>query len=189
MDAPSFLRDLPLALDAFAFACERHARQRRDVDGSPYLMHPLEVAASLHFAGEPDPVVAAGLLHDLLEDTDTGRDDIAHRFGLEVAEIVAALTEDEGIEDYGERKSALRERAHAAGPRAVAVFGADKLAKARELRILIAARGEVDDEIRRKADHYRRSLEVVDAVIPEHPVGGLLRFQLETLRTLPPVPA
>jgi hypothetical protein len=112
---------------------------------------------------------------------------VADRFGPEVAEIVDAVSEDEGIDDYGERKAALRERAREAGARTAAVFAADKLSKARELRILIAARGGLDDEIRRKADHYARSLDMLDDVIPEHPVVGHLRFQLEALRALPPV--
>jgi (p)ppGpp synthase/HD superfamily hydrolase len=187
IDPPTFLSDLPLAGDAFVFARERHAAQRRDADGSPALMHPLEVAASLRFAGEDDTVVAAGLLHDILEDTDADRAEVADRFGPEVAEIVDAVSEDEGIDDYGERKAALRERAREAGARTAAVFAADKLSKARELRILIAARGGLDDEIRRKADHYARSLDMLDDVIPEHPVVGHLRFQLEALRALPPV--
>jgi (p)ppGpp synthase/HD superfamily hydrolase len=187
IEAPTFLSDLPLSAAAFVFACERHAAQRRDADGSPAVMHPLEVAASLRFAGEDDSVVAAGVLHDILEDTDAERQEVAERFGPEVAEIVDALTEDEAIDDYGQRKAALRERAREAGARVAVVFTADKLSKARELRVLIAARGGADDEIRRKAEHYARSLDMVDEVIPDHPLVGHLRFQLEALRTLPPV--
>jgi (p)ppGpp synthase/HD superfamily hydrolase len=188
IDPPTFLSDLPLAGEAFVFARERHAAQRRDADGSPALMHPLEVAASLRFAGEEDTVVAAGLLHDVLEDTDAERQEVAERFGPEVAEIVDALTEDEAIHDYGQRKAELRERAREAGARAAVVFTADKLSKARELRVLIAARGGADEEIRRKAEHYAYSLDMVDEVIPDHPLVGHLRFQLEALRALPPIP-
>jgi (p)ppGpp synthase/HD superfamily hydrolase len=189
IDPPTFLSDLPLAARAFAYARERHGEQRRDADGSPALMHPLEVAASLRFAGEPDPVVAAGLLHDVLEDTDAERGDLAERFGPEVAAIVVALTEDEGIDDYGERKAALRDRAREAGPSAAVVFAADKLSKVRELRVLIAARGGADDEIRRKVEHYARSLDAVQDILGGHPLAAHLRFQLEALRALPPAPA
>ena len=49
-----------------------HAGQRRQLDGAPFIEHPLEVAAILHDAGAPDHVIAAGILHDTLEKTDAG---------------------------------------------------------------------------------------------------------------------
>jgi (p)ppGpp synthase/HD superfamily hydrolase len=71
--APSYLDDLPLAGQAFEFIAERHAGQVREGDAAPFLLHPLEVGALLHVFGYPEPVVAAGLLHDVLEDSDTSR--------------------------------------------------------------------------------------------------------------------
>ncbi len=61
---PESLRRLPTTNVAIAYADWRHAGQLREVDGDPFLVHPLEVACLLHVCGAPDHVIAAGLLHD-----------------------------------------------------------------------------------------------------------------------------
>jgi len=68
---PDFLWRLPHTKRALGFAVKRHAGQRRELDDAPFMAHPLEVASLLYETGYPDHVVAAGLLHDVLEDTDT----------------------------------------------------------------------------------------------------------------------
>src|SRR5919106_6968513 len=87
-----FVRRSPLTRDALAFADQRHAGQLREIDDLPFVTHPLEVACLLHEAGYSDEVVAAGVLHDVLEDTDAERGDIETRFGRRVAELVDAVT-------------------------------------------------------------------------------------------------
>ena len=101
----SFLRELPLARAAVGFASERHAGQRRDADGAEFIVHPIEVAALLERSGYPDVVVAAAVLHDVLEDTDAERADLESRFGAEVAEIVAIVSDDPAIEDEEHREA------------------------------------------------------------------------------------
>lgn len=86
-----------LVLRAALFAAERHRGQfRKGADASPYINHPLSVAALL--AGEggvTDPVVlAAALLHDTIEDTATSRAEIEAGFGPAVAAVVAEVTDD-----------------------------------------------------------------------------------------------
>lgn len=79
--------------DAIAFASERHRGQTRKGSRTPYVVHPLEVAALL---ARDHPtrrtLVTAGLLHDTLEDTRTTRRELEARFGREVARLVAAVT-------------------------------------------------------------------------------------------------
>jgi (p)ppGpp synthase/HD superfamily hydrolase len=58
---------LPLTQAALGFATARHCDQYRDSDRAPFITHPLEVARLLHRDGQADHVVAAGLLHDVLE--------------------------------------------------------------------------------------------------------------------------
>ena len=137
----------------------------------------------LRDAGYADHVVAAGMLHEVLEDTDAERDELEQRFGLEVAGLVAALSDDPEIEDPQERRAALRLQVAEAGPTASAVFAADKVSKTRELR-LKAARGRLGDEERAKLEHYEESLEMLLAVLPRHELVEQLRLELETLRTL-----
>jgi (p)ppGpp synthase/HD superfamily hydrolase len=182
VSAPEFTRDLPRTRDALEFAAERHADQRRDVDDAPFVMHPLEVARLLHDAGYPDHVVAAGVLHDVIEDTDTSPRDLAERFGPEVARVVAAVTEDPSITDRGERKAALRAQVADAGPDAAAVFAADKVSKAREMRER-ASRGRLDpDRDRPRIEHYEESLEMLVELLPGRELVERLRKELEAVQ-------
>jgi (p)ppGpp synthase/HD superfamily hydrolase len=101
----SFTNDLPLTRKAVRFGVERHRGQERDSDHAPFVVHPLEVASLLERAGYPDHVVAAAVLHDVLEDTDTDRAGLEADFGREVAQLVAAVSDDPTIEDEEDRKS------------------------------------------------------------------------------------
>jgi (p)ppGpp synthase/HD superfamily hydrolase len=168
---------------ALAFADARHAGQRRKGDGAPYVLHPVEVAWLLHEEGYSDDVIAAGVLHDVLEATDTAPDELRQLFGDGVAEIVANLSEDESIADEPERKAALREQVAEAGPDAAAVFAADKVSKARELRAR-AARGPLDAADMTKLDHYLHSAELLDRLMPDHPLVAGLHLEIDALRAL-----
>jgi (p)ppGpp synthase/HD superfamily hydrolase len=184
MPRTDFVKRSPLTRDALAYADRRHAGQTRDVDDVPFVTHPLEVACLLHEAGYGDEVVAAGVLHDVLEDTDAERSDLERNFGAEVAELVAALTDDPSIEDPPERKAALRRQVAQAGERAAAVFAADKVSKARELRVRVSRSG-VRDGDHDKLDHYEQSLAMLADLIPGHDLVDQLRLELEAVEALP----
>lgn len=166
---------MPLTSDALAFARERH-------DGAE-VWHPFEVAILLRNAGYPDGVVAAGMLHEVLEDTPTDRGELERRFGEPVAELVESLSDDPAIEDVQERRAALRLQVAEAGPTAAAVFAADKVSKARELW-LKASRGELGEEERMKLEHYEESLDMLVTAMPRHELVEQLRLELESLRAL-----
>ncbi len=95
----SFLRHLPLTRAATVYAKDRHADQRRAADGALFMLHPLEVASLLERSNYPDHVVAAAVLHDVLEDTSAERSDLEELFGPEVADLVALVSDDPSIED------------------------------------------------------------------------------------------
>jgi (p)ppGpp synthase/HD superfamily hydrolase len=183
-DRTDFIRRSPVTRDALAFADERHAGQTRYLDDAPFVTHPVEVACLLHEAGYSDEVVAAGVLHDVLEDTDSQPEELATRFGPEVAELVAAVSDDPTIEDPGERKAALRRQVADAGEDAAAVFAADKVSKARELRQRIS-RGRPADGDRAKIEHYDASLEMLSGLMPGHDLLDQLRKELEAVHALP----
>jgi (p)ppGpp synthase/HD superfamily hydrolase len=187
-ELPPFARGLTVTPAAIAYARERHADQTRQVDEAPFILHPLEVAMLLHGRGYDDEVVAAGALHDVLEKTAARRDDLEARFGPRVAGLVAAVSDPEGLEDYEERKAALREQVARAGAEAQAIYAADKVAKARELRAQ-AARLHVslaDPTLDQRLRHYERSLETLQGVLPEAALVHQLQFELWALRQLPP---
>ena len=181
---PEFARRLPRTRAALEFADERHAGQRREADDAPFVMHPIEVASILYEAGYPDEVIAAGALHDVIEDTDTESRDIAARFGSRVALLVTAVTENPAIENDADRKAALRVQVARAGENATAVFAADKISKVRELR-LQRSRGRFDPASRAKLAHYEASLEMLAEQMPGHELVEQLRMELEALRALP----
>ncbi len=181
----SFVRRLPLTRDALEFATERHAGQRRDADDASFVLHPLEVASLLDRSNYPDFVVAAAVLHDVLEDTDAERSELDARFGRSVGELVASVSDDPSIEDEDERKDQLRERVRHTGGYAAAVYCADKISKVREIRTLLA-RGIPREELRTKIDRHNRSLEMLEETIPGSRLVRALRFELEVLDELPP---
>jgi (p)ppGpp synthase/HD superfamily hydrolase len=174
----------PLTRAALAFAEGRHSGQTRDIDGVPFVTHPVEVACLLAEVGYSDEVVAAGVLHDVLEDTDAERADLEANFGPAVAWLVSAVSDDASIEDQAERKAALRDQVADAGERAAAIFAADKVSKARELRVR-ASRGGHEHGDRAKVDHYEQSLAMLAELIPGHRLVDQLRLELQALSALP----
>ncbi len=137
-----FVRDSDLVARAYEIAREAHSGQRRKDDGSPFITHPLAVARVLNNAGFGEDVLAAALLHDVVEDTDLSPDEIERRFGPAVARLVEALSEDKDIDGYEERKSAHREQVERAGRDAVAIYIADKLSNLRDMRAIYRLEGE-----------------------------------------------
>lgn len=129
------LAGLPLILSAAAFAAERHRDQRRkDAGASPYINHPLALAAILSAEGAvEDPVViAAALLHDTVEDTETSLAELEARFGARVAAIVAEVTDDKTLPKALRKQLQVSKAAHKS-PGAKLVKLADKVANLRDL--------------------------------------------------------
>jgi (p)ppGpp synthase/HD superfamily hydrolase len=88
---------LRLVSEAADFAARRHTGQQRKGRGNePYVNHLAEVANLLSTAGDATDaeLVAAGWLHDTIEDTATTREELAQRFGERVAALVAEVTDD-----------------------------------------------------------------------------------------------
>ena len=76
---------------AYRLAEEKHREQKRS-SGEPYIIHPLSVAAILVGLGMDSQSVMAGLLHDVVEDTDCTLEDIQKQFGKEVALLIDGVT-------------------------------------------------------------------------------------------------
>lgn len=182
-----------LPLTALAYAARCHAGQRRESDGAPFVEHLSEVARLLRDAGGSDVVVAAGLLHAVVQDAGVREAEIAARFGDAVSELVAGMT-DCCVGSYTRRRQALRDHVAEAGGDAALLFAADEIAELREL----AAQVRRDRPRRRGAatgaerarDRYRRlrleqhhaSLEMLGAVAPGH---RLVRQLAEELHACP----
>jgi GTP diphosphokinase / guanosine-3',5'-bis(diphosphate) 3'-diphosphatase len=83
--------DSDLLMRAYSFAHDKHEGQARRT-GEPYIEHPVAVAGILAELGMDDPTIAAGLLHDVLEDCGVSYDEMSRRFGAEVAQLVDGVT-------------------------------------------------------------------------------------------------
>ena len=83
--------DLEVIRKAYDFALRHHKGQSR-ASGEPYLVHPLEVACVLAEMKLDSTAIAAGLLHDAIEDTNVTNEEIQREFGDQVAHIVEGVT-------------------------------------------------------------------------------------------------
>jgi len=77
--------------DAFVVANEAHSSQKRS-SGEPYITHPVAVASLLADMRLDCETLMAALLHDVIEDTETSREDLAERFGATVASLVEGVS-------------------------------------------------------------------------------------------------
>lgn len=128
-EAPLFS---PLVDRALRRAADAHRHQTRKGTDLPYLQHPVAVAVILARLGFDDTVLAAAMLHDIVEDTEVTLGSIRAEFGEEVAELVDWCTErkkdSEGAHrPWAERKREQLARLSIAPPQARAVALADNL--------------------------------------------------------------
>jgi len=98
--------DSELLNAVFEFSVEKHGDQKRR-SGEPYVTHPIQVAYLLADLGFDATCVAAGLLHDVLEDTLATREELHDRFGEDIADLV------EGVTKIGKHEYVRRDQAQA----------------------------------------------------------------------------
>lgn len=185
----------PLVRSALEQAGADHAGQVRNGSGGmPYIEHPVTVAARLEEHGYRDEVVAAALLHDVIEDSGTTLDELREKFGEEVAGLVGALTDDEAIESYRERKAEHRERVAAADEEAAAIYGADKLTNVSTLRAAYEAEGdavraEFKVPVELKTEIWEADLALLREKAPKVPFLDDLEAELTRFRARLEAPA
>ena len=150
---------LTLVARAADFAARQHVDQRRKgAAREPYVNHLTEVAALLSEAtdGADAIVVAAGFLHDTLEDTATQYQDLETLFGNEVAALVAEVTDDKSL-PKAERKRLQIENAAKKSERAKLIKIADKTSNLRAL----AASPPAEWDVRRLTEYIEWAEQVV----------------------------
>lgn len=160
--------------EAASFAARAHRGQKRDDGGTPYFAHPARVAMTVRDVFDCDDQVclAAALLHDVIEDTPADYDDIAKRFGDEVAQCVAALTKNMRIPE------AQREKEYDAG-----LLAADWRAKL--VKLADTYDNFCDIKSNKKRDkaisRCRRAIEIARPALSEDPAIGRGIAALEEL--------
>ena len=127
---------LALIFKALAFAAKRHRDQRRkDKQATPYINHPIDLAELLINDGHVTDanVIAAAILHDTVEDTETTSQELATIFGPVIAGIVSEVTDDKDL-PKAERKRLQIEHAAGRSDAAKLVKLADKICNLRDMR-------------------------------------------------------
>ena len=128
-------QDMCMVLRAAFFSGEKHKDQRRrDASETPYINHPLEVAYILMEEGgvTDATTLAAALLHDTIEDTNTTREELAMVFGREVSDLVVELTDLKTTAPEDKKQKEL-DQAHRLSEKAKQIKLADKTANIRDL--------------------------------------------------------
>jgi guanosine-3',5'-bis(diphosphate) 3'-pyrophosphohydrolase len=160
-------RDLALLFRALAFAAHKHRDQRRkDAEASPYINHPIALAEVL--AGEGGvadvEVLAAALLHDTIEDTDTSLEELRGAFGGRIAGMVAEVTDDKNL-PKADRKRLQIEHAATISRGAQLVKLADKICNLRD----VADRPPAKWDLERRREYFEWAKQVIDRLRGAHP--------------------
>jgi len=116
--------DINFVNKAYEFSVNAHKEQKRE-SGEPYIIHPLEVACILAELGLDTSTIVAGLLHDVIEDTEYTYEDVCNIFSIEVADLV------EGVSKLGKIKYKSKEEQQADNVRKML------LAMAKDIRVIL----------------------------------------------------
>jgi HD domain len=143
------------------------------------LPHAQAVADVLRDSGADERTQLAALLHDVVEETPRSVEDVRATFGDSMATMVAALTEDETIARYAQRKRILRSRIAAAEPAAMDIALADKIASLRHAALTATPTSQ------RKLAHYRATLRLGLAAGASPPLTAELERLLVSLGAWP----
>ncbi len=122
-------------LSALAFAANKHRDQRRKgAEASPYINHPIAVAAVLATEGGvvDEVLLIAAVLHDTIEDTKTTAEELEELFGRPVARLVSEVTDDKAL-DKSERKQLQIRHAPTLSQQAKQLKIADKICNVRDI--------------------------------------------------------
>ena len=180
---------------ALIFATEHHQHQHRKGTKIPYMSHLLNVCKLLAERDCSDEILAAALLHDVVEDTDVTIEEVEEKFGGYVAEIVKGATELEKLEKKAiEKESSWQERKahtihfleHEATTDQLLVSGADKLDNLRSIVYDHARAGEelwkrFNASKEQQAWYYRSIASILQAKGKGHAILAAFGNEMEGL--------
>ncbi|MEO5927268.1 MAG: HD domain-containing protein [Patescibacteria group bacterium] len=180
----------PLVVRALELAAMWHQGQFRKnpAEQVPYVVHPAYVGFLLQQAGFDDETIAAGMLHDVLEDCGVTREQIASATSPRVAELVSAVSELPKDVDWEERKAAYRVVLETAPIEALAIAAADHISNIRSIADMAQVNGEIWNVFHAKKAQRLVHEEAVYAIIESRLKNALvadLRHAIDLMHQLP----
>jgi len=170
---------MELVTRAVLFAAEAHDGAHRKSSHIPYIVHPMEAAAIAASVTEDEHVIAAAVLHDVVEDTDVTEEQVEALFGRRVAELVGSDSEDKREQIPAEdtwrirKEESLELLRHTDDIGVKIIFLADKLANIRALYRDIRKKGDEVWQIFNQKDPaqhgwYYRTIALLTSELKEH---------------------
>lgn len=157
---------MALVLKAAAFAAEKHRDQRRkDRHATPYINHPLALAQILAVEGDVQDaeIIAAAILHDTIEDTNTTADELRLVFGNTIASMVLEVTDDTSANKQTRKDLQVQHAPHLSdGAKLVKL--ADKIANLRD----VAHNPPHDWNLTRRREYFDWAGRVIDGLRGAH---------------------
>ncbi len=173
---------------ASEFAAVAHRKQMRKSPEAqiPYIHHPLMVGFILQRAGFDEQVVAAGVLHDVIEDTEYGYEHLEARFGTRVAELVNAVSEQDKTLAWEERKERYLDHLAIASDDAKAITAADKIHNIQSILLSLKRGSDIWSAFKRgreaQLERFGRLVRLLERSW-SHPLLDELGQALQTLRS------
>ena len=155
-----------LVIRALAFAADKHRDQRRkDVDASPYINHPIDLANVLCNEGNVDDEITlcAAVLHDTIEDTETTKAELRRTFGDDICNIVLEVSDDKHLPKTQRKHLQIVHAAHISR-RAKLVKLADKICNLRDM----ADHPPANWDRQRRQEYFDWSKQVIDQLRGVH---------------------
>jgi len=175
---------MTLTEQAMRLALIAHAGQVRKNDDSPYIVHPVMVAMLLQREGFSEEVIAAGLTHDVLEDTQVTAEELRSVIGDEALSYVQAVSEDQAL-SWEARKERYVQTVAAGPDGAKAVSIADKIHNAesvlRDYEVKGAAVWAVFHRGKEKKLWFEEMLYKEVSAVWQHPLLDQYRLVLDRL--------
>lgn len=134
--------------EAIIFAVKAHSGAVRKRGKTPYILHPLEALAIAGTMSNDEEILAAAVLHDTVEDTETTMEEIRSLFGVRVSELVASETEEKRPELPAEatwrirKEESLNKLKNAEDPGVKILWLSDKLSNMRSFYRLKQKKGD-----------------------------------------------